>query len=81
MISSPLANAQVHVVSMVSTRSRSLRQMNCWLALRIMAPSRRCASQRIWKPLQMPSTGMPLLAASMTVSMTGLNREMAPQRR
>ena len=45
------------------------------------APGSRCDSQRIWKPLQMPSTGMPLPAASMTAVMTGAKREMAPQRR
>ena len=36
---------------------------------------------RIWKPLQMPSTGRPPLAASMISAITGAKRAMAPQRR
>ena len=35
-------------------------------SLRISAPGSRCDSQRTWKPLQMPSTGRPPCAASMT---------------
>ena len=41
----------------VSIRSFCSRQMNFWWSLRIRAPGSRWASVRIWKPLQMPSTG------------------------
>jgi len=36
---------------------------------------------RTWKPLQMPRTGRPAFACSMTLSITGEKREMAPARR
>ena len=62
-------------------RRRWSRQTNFWWSLRIRAPGSRWDSQRIWKPLQMPSTGSPRPAASMTSVITGENREMAPQRR
>ena len=42
-----------------STRSRWSRQTKCRPALRTSAPGSRPASHRIWKPLQMPSTGRP----------------------
>ena len=44
-----------------SMRSRWSRQTNLRWSLRISAPGSRWDSHRIWKPLQMPSTGMPLL--------------------
>ena len=50
-------------------------------AFRISAPGRRWLSQRIWNPLQMPSTGPPSAAWRCTACMTGLNRAMAPARR
>ncbi len=62
-------------------RSRWSRQTNLRWSLRISAPGSRWDSHRIWKPLQMPSTGMPLPAASITVVITGAKREIAPQRR
>jgi hypothetical protein len=46
-----------------------------------IAPGRRWASVRIWKPLQMPSTGRPAFACSMRGSITGEKRAMAPARR
>ena len=49
--------------------------------LRVSAPGSSCASHRIWKPLQMPSTGSPALAAGISSAITGANRAMAPQRR
>ena len=64
-----------------STRSRWSRQTKVWTSLRISAPGSRWASQSTWKPLQMPSTGMPASAARMTSLITGANRAMAPQRR
>ena len=42
-----------------SIRSRWSRQTNLRWSLRISAPGSRCDSHRIWKPLQMPSTGIP----------------------
>ena len=62
-------------------RSRWSRLRKCRCSLRVSAPGSRCASHRIWKPLQMPSTGMPPRAASAIDSITGANRAMAPQRR
>ncbi len=56
-------------------------QTNLRWSLRISAPGSRCDSQRIWNPLQMPSTGSPCSAAATTSVITGANREMAPHRR
>ena len=64
-----------------SMRRRWSRQTNLRWSLRISAPGSRWDSQRIWKPLQMPSTGMPRSAAAMTSAITGEKREIAPQRR
>ena len=80
-ISAPFSKRDVQAVSVFSTRSHSSRQMKCMSRLRPMAPGRRPASQRIWKPLQMPSTGIPPRAAVMTSPMTGAMEAMAPQRR
>ena len=65
----------------LSTRSRWSRQMNVRWSLRISAPGSRCVSQRIWNPLQTPSTGIPRRAAATTSDITGANRAIAPQRR
>ena len=46
-------------VAAFSIRRRWSRQTNVRWSLRISAPGSRCDSQRIWKPLQMPSTGRP----------------------
>ncbi len=64
-----------------SIRNRWSLQTNLRWSLRINAPGNRCDSHRIWNPLQMPRTGRPRPAASITSVMTGENREMAPQRR
>ena len=50
-------------------------------AFRISAPGSRCASQRIWNPLQMPTTDPPAAACACTACMMGLKRAMAPERR
>ena len=81
VISWPGAKAEVQVVSTDSTRSRWSRQTKVCRSLRISAPGSRCASQSTWKPLQMPSTGMPSPAARITSVITGANRAIAPQRR
>ena len=73
--------ALVQAVRAFSMRSRWSRHTNVRTSLRISAPGSRCVSQRIWKPLQMPSTGMPPRAASTTSVITGANRAIAPQRR
>ena len=70
-----------YAVRLLSIRSRWSRHTNLRWSLRIRAPGSRWDSQRIWKPLQMPSTGIPLLAASTTSVITGAKREMAPHRR
>ena len=51
------------------------------LSLSSSAPGSRPASQRTWKPLQMPSTGPPLAANSPTASIAGEKRAIAPARR
>ena len=55
--------------------------MNRRPALRVSAPGSRCASHKIWNPLQMPSTGRPTRAAGTSSLITGANLAMAPQRR
>ena len=64
-----------------SMRSRWSRQTNFIFSLRTSAPGSRCDSQRIWKPLQMPSTGRPFPAPATISVISGENREIAPQRR
>ena len=81
MTSAPSAYDEVQAVRLFSIRSRWSRQTNLRWSLRISAPGSRCDSHRIWKPLQMPSTGIPRPAASTTSVITGENREIAPQRR
>ena len=49
--------------------------------LRSSAPGRRPASQRTWKPLQIPSTGPPSAANLATASIAGEKRAIAPARR
>ena len=73
--------ARENRVWQVSTRSRTSRQMKCRLALRMSTPGSRPASQRIWKPLQMPSTATPAAARSATARMTGERAAIAPERR
>ena len=68
-------------MSAVSTRSFWSLQTNVRTSLRISAPGSRCASQRIWKPLQIPRMGIPAPAARTSSSITGAKREIAPQRR
>jgi GMP synthase-like glutamine amidotransferase len=79
--SSYAENAEVHGVRVFSMRNFWSLQTNLRWSLRISAPGSRWDSQRIWKPLQIPRTGRPLPAASITSVITGENREMAPHRR
>ena len=69
------------MVLALETSSATDLQTYLSFSLRSRAPGRRPASQRIWKPLQMPTTGMPSLAACTTAFITGLWAAMAPQRR
>ena len=75
---SPLLIASVNGVRFDSTRSQTSRQTNLSPALRSMAPGRSPASQRIWKPLQIPRTAPPRAANAATESMTGEKRAIAP---
>ena len=50
-------------------------------ALRIRTPGSSPDSQRIWKPLQIPSTSPPRAACARTASMIAARLAMAPQRR
>src|SRR5205823_5275470 len=53
------AQALVNAVLVLSTRTCTNLQIYFSPALRMSAPGSRPASQRIWKPLQMPSTRPP----------------------
>ena len=68
---------------MFSTRRTWSRHMKFRWSFLIIEPGSRCDSVRIWKPLQMPSTGSLAseLAASMILAISGANRAMAPARR
>ena len=68
-------------VSVRSTTTPTWRQMKRSPTFGSSAPGRSPASHRIWKPLQMPSTGPPSRAKAMTDSMTGEKRAIAPTRR
>ena len=50
----------------VSTRSSTVSQRNLRPAFFCSAPGRRCASVSTWKPLQIPTTGPPAAANSVT---------------
>jgi hypothetical protein len=57
------------------------RQMNESDSFGRRTPGRSPASQRIWKPLQMPRTRPPSAAKSATAAIAGEKRAIAPQRR
>ena len=78
---SPGVRPEVTAVCAVSTRSETSRQMNRSDRFRIRAPGSSPASQRIWKPLQMPSTGPPRSANATTSAMIGARAAIAPARR
>ena len=68
-------------MSALTTSSSTWRQTNRSPAFGSSAPGSIPASQRTWKPLQIPSTGPPRSANSATASITGENRAIAPARR
>ena len=68
-------------VAVVCTTRSTWRQTNRRSLLGSSAPGSSPASQRIWKPLQMPSTGPPSRANAMTDSITGEKRAIDPARR
>jgi hypothetical protein len=68
-------------VSAPSIERVTSRQRNLSDAFRMRTPGRSPASQRIWNPLQMPTTGPPAFAKAATSSITGEKRASAPQRR
>ncbi|GBC86832.1 hypothetical protein HRbin12_00831 [bacterium HR12] len=78
---SPGASPSVRGEREVSTRTCTTRQMNRSERLRIKAPGSSPASQRIWNPLQIPTTGPPAAANRTTSSMIGAKRAIAPHRR
>ena len=55
--------------------------MNLSVAFRINTPGSKPASVKTWKPLQMPSTGVPAFARATTSRITGECAAMAPERR
>ena len=58
--------------SLVAAFNQMCSQRNWRERLRMSAPGSRPASQRIWKPLQMPRTWPPSSANSLTAAITGL---------
>ena len=78
---SPGAHARVKAVSALTTSTSTWRQMKRRSAFGSSAPGSRPASHSTWKPLQMPSTRPPSRANSMTDSITGEKRAIAPTRR
>ena len=70
-----------HTVAQARAQLLELYQAIASPALRINAPGSRPASVSTWKPLQMPSTGTPLPAASITARITGERAAIAPERR
>ena len=77
----PPVHREVNGADACSTRSATSRQTNESDAFGRSTPGSRPASQRIWKPLQIPSTGPPAAANSTTAPITGEKRAIAPQRR
>ena len=73
--------ALVKGVSTLATSRSTWRQMNRRPLLGSSAPGSSRASHSTWKPLQMPSTFPPEPANSITDSMTGEKRAIAPTRR
>ena len=55
--------------------------MNFRSRFRRIPPGSNPASSSTWKPLQMPMTGPPAAANSVTRAMIGEKRAMAPHRR
>ena len=70
--------AWVNGVGRPSTTRWTSRHSKRSDSFRVKTPSRRPASQRIWKPLQMPSTGPPARANSATAPMIGEWAAIAP---
>ena len=68
-------------VSVCSMRTQMCSQWNFRSRLRSIAPGSSPASSSTWKPLQMPRTGPPRRAKSVTAVMIGENRAIAPVRR
>ena len=75
------AHARVNGVSGFSTTMSTWRQTKRSSRFGSSAPGSRPASQSTWKPLQMPSTGPPSRANSITRSISGEKRAIAPARR
>ena len=79
--SSPGVHAAVKGVAVDSTVTVTSAQTNSSWRFGASTPGSSPASQRIWKPLQMPSTGPPSAANAADGSITGAKRAIAPQRR
>ena len=77
----PRAYPPANGVAFVSTVRCCILQTKRRPELRMSTPGSRPASQRIWKPLHIPSTRPPSLAKRATLFMIGAKRAIAPQRR
>ncbi len=77
----PSGAAAVRADRVFSTRRWTGRQMNERSRLATSAPGSSPASHSTWKPLQMPITGAPTAASSVTGPITGEKRAIAPVRR
>ena len=78
---SPAPIAEPNGPAKSSATSSTCRQMKRSPSLGSRAPGSSPASQRTWKPLQMPSTGPPSAAKRATASIAGEKRAIAPARR
>ena len=78
---SPASQARVKGVEAFTTSRSTWRHTKRRPALGSSAPGSSPASHSTWKPLQIPSTGPPSSAKSLTASITGEKRAIAPQRR
>ncbi len=77
----PASHARVKGVSGFSTTTSTWRLTKRSERLGSSAPGSRPASHSTWNPLQIPSTGPPPRANSITLSISGEKRAMAPARR
>ena len=77
----PTSHALVSTVAVVSTRSSTVSHKNFKPAFFCRPPGSSRASVSTWNPLQIPTTGPPAAANSVTALITGEKRASAPVRR
>jgi hypothetical protein len=78
---SPSGQERVNGLYSLITSSSTWRQTKRSETFGSSAPGSSPASQSTWNPLQIPSTSPPSPANSLTASITGANRAIAPGRK